>query len=103
MTPTLYEPIVLFAPAGEVDVRAEVDQNSIKDLQAGIVAQVKMNGDKNWISGKVRSIKPIMGRKSVFSREATERMDIQVIEVWIELDKPLGIPLGAEVDVEIMP
>ena len=34
-------------------------------------------------------------------REATERMDVQIIEVWIELDKPLAVPLGSEMDMEI--
>lgn len=103
VTVTLYEPVVLFAPSGNVDVRAEVDQNAIKELRPGLAAQVRMNGSKSWMGGKVRSIKPIMGRKSVFSRQSTERMDIQIIEVWIETDEPLAMPLGAEVDVEITP
>lgn len=102
VSPSLYEPIILLAPAGAVDVRAEVDQNFAKDLRTGMVAQVRVNKEREWKLGKVRAVKPIMGRKTVFSREATERMDIQIIEVWIELDKPLAAPLGAEVDVEIM-
>ena len=101
VSPSLFEPVMLLAPSGPVDVRAEVDQSFATDLRPGMAARVKLNGQPEWELGKVRAIKPIMGRKMVFSREATERMDVQIIEVWIELDKPLAVPLGSEVDVEI--
>jgi len=42
-----------------------------------------------------------MGKKSVFSRQATERMDLQIMEVRIELETSPSWPIGLEVDLEI--
>jgi len=97
------KPIFLLAPAGPVDVRVEVDERFSDQVKIGWAANIVSHGSKHSIPGRIRMIKPVMGRKTVFSREATERMDLQVMEVWVETSEALGLPMGAEVKVEIVP
>jgi HlyD family secretion protein len=42
-----------------------------------------------------------MGKKTVFSRVATERKDLEVIQVLVDLDEPLAAPVGLQVDVQV--
>lgn len=93
-------PAVLFAPAGRVDIRAEVDETFLPDVRLGSAAKVH-GPDGEVTEATVRRIKPIMGRKKIFARRATERLDMQVIEVWIEAESELPWPYGTEVEVEI--
>jgi HlyD family secretion protein len=51
--------------------------------------------------GRSVALKAIMGRKTLFSRAATERKDVDVLQVFIETDQPLDVPIGLEVDVRI--
>lgn len=93
-------PAVLFAPTGRVDIRAEVDETFLPEVRVGSAA--KVHGPDGEVTGAtVRWIKPIMGRKRIFARKATERLDMQVIEVWIEPESKLPWPYGTEVEVEI--
>ncbi len=57
-------------------------------------------GNREYV-GSIALVKSIMGKKTVFSGSATERKDLDVIQVMIELDKHLRAPIGLEVDVEI--
>jgi HlyD family secretion protein len=93
------EPVILFAPAGPLEVRAELDEQFFSRIKVGNPAKIRCRDGSAAVAGRVREIKPVMGRKSVFSREATERMDLQIIEVRIELEDPPAWPFGLEVDV----
>lgn len=95
------EPVVLFAPAGPLEVRAEVDEQFATQIKIGDQAKVLSRGDALQKQGSVREIKPVMGRKSVFTQSATERMDLQILELRIELEESISWPIGMEVDVEI--
>lgn len=95
------EPVVLFAPSGPLEVRAEVDEQFANEVQVGDKAKISWRGDAKEKQGVVREIKPVMGRKSVFTQHATERMDLQILELRIELEESLSWPIGMEVDVEI--
>jgi multidrug resistance efflux pump len=93
---------VLFAPEGPTLVRMEVDELDATRVSVGMIAEARPKGSKSHASGVIHSIKPVMGRKSVFNRRATERMDLQVVEVWAQLDHPVDWKLGMEVDVMIV-
>jgi HlyD family secretion protein len=46
-------------------------------------------------------VKTMMGKKTVFSRESAERKDLEVLQVFIEPDQPLDVPVGLKIDVEL--
>ena len=96
-------PVFLLAPAGPIDARVEVDERFSSRVQVGWKAQIRLPYSAQIYDGEIRLIKPVMGRKSVFSRDATERMDLQVLEVWVEVDGVSEVPMGSEVQVEIIP
>jgi hypothetical protein len=64
-------------------------------------AVVSPKGGATKADGVIVRIKPVMGRKTVFNRRATERMDLQVVEAWVELSDPTEWIMGMEVDVVI--
>lgn len=97
------EPVILFAPEGALEVRAEVDEQFLSKIKKGDAANIHSRSGLEPMKGVVREIKPVMGRKTVFAREATERMDLQILEVRIEFADPPVWPIGAEVDVDIEP
>lgn len=96
-------PIFLLAPDGPIDARVEVDERFSSRVKVGWKARVRLPYSAQIYDGRIRLIKPVMGRKSVFSRDATERMDLQVLEVWVEVAKISDVPIGSEVQVEIIP
>jgi multidrug resistance efflux pump len=95
------EPVILFAPAGPLEIRAEVDEQFANHVRVGDKAKIRPRGDETEKNGVVREIKKVMGRKSVFTQSATERMDLQILEVRIEMAEAPPWPIGMEVDVEI--
>jgi hypothetical protein len=52
-------------------------------------------------SGRVTSVRPIMGKRAVFSRAAAERRDLDVVQVLIDMGETLAAPVGMRVDVKI--
>ncbi|QTN31210.1 efflux RND transporter periplasmic adaptor subunit [Akkermansiaceae bacterium] len=97
-------PMILFAPEGPLMVRAEVDEGFVGLVRPGQRASVMMPGsDGANVQGVVSKVKPVMGEKRVFTREAHERLDIQVFEVFVELpDSEVNKwQFGMEVEVVI--
>jgi multidrug resistance efflux pump len=92
---------VLFAPEGGLQVRVEIDELDAHRIHAGMKAVVSPKGGATKADGVIVRIKPVMGRKTVFNRRATERMDLQVVEAWVELSDPTEWIMGMEVDVVI--
>lgn len=74
-------------------------------LAAATVAKAIVQGFNlhgRSFSGRVTEIKPVMGAKTVFSRSASERKDLTVMEVLIDLDESPPAPVGLQVDVRII-
>jgi HlyD family secretion protein len=42
-----------------------------------------------------------MGKKTVFARTATERKDVDVRQVFVQLPEGVDLPIGLETDVVI--
>jgi HlyD family secretion protein len=96
------EPAVLFADTSRLRVRVEVDDRSVASLAAGQAAVVSGRGlgDRSY-HGRVVLVKAIMGKKTVFTRSASERKDLDVVQAFVETDEPLAAPVGLEVEVLI--
>ena len=94
------EPVVIFGDTSRLRVRAEVDERFVAGLGVGQKALVfgRGLGDRQY-PGRVVLIKSIMGKKTVFSRSATERKDLDVVQVMIEMEPGFRAPIGLEVDV----
>jgi hypothetical protein len=50
----------------------------------------------------VALVKRLMGNKTVFSHEASERKDLDVLQVLIDLPADFRAPLGLQVGVEVI-
>ena len=42
-----------------------------------------------------------MGNKTVFSRASGERKDLNVLEVLVQPESPLNVPIGLQIEVDI--
>jgi HlyD family secretion protein len=96
------EPVVIFGDSNHLRVRAEVDERFVSKIQTGQKAIVSGRGlgDKEY-SGRVMLIKRIMGKKTMFARSATERKDLDVVQVMVEMPVVFFAPIGLEVDIKI--
>lgn len=96
-------PVIIFADISQLLVRAEIDERYVNSITEGAQTVVKSRGLANReYSGKVVRIQPLMGKKQLFSREASEKKDIEVFQVFIRTDESLSFPVGLKVDVEII-
>lgn len=83
-------------------VRAEIAESYALDLRAGQRAEVFGRGlGQRRIEGTVALVKKIMGKKTVFAKTSTERKDVDVLQVLINLPNDVQLPIGFEVDVRI--
>jgi HlyD family secretion protein len=96
------EPVAIFGDLSRLRVRAEIDERFVAGLGAGQRASVfgRGLGDREY-PGRIVLVKSIMGKKTVFSRSAAERKDLDVIQVMVEMGDGFTAPIGLEVDVEI--
>ena len=79
---------------------AEIDESFWGQYEKGDRVTIRTSGGQHT-EGQVRLIKALMGKKNVFARSATERMDLKIFETWIELPEDKDWPVGMEVTVEI--
>jgi ABC exporter DevB family membrane fusion protein len=96
------EPVALFGDLSRLRVRAEIDERFVKDLRVGQAAEVYgRNLRGRSYPGRVVEVERIMGGKTVFTRASTERKDLQVLGVVIEMEAGFSSPVGLQVDVRI--
>lgn len=96
------EPVLIFADASQLRVRAEIEETYALELVPGQEAEVygRGLGDRK-ISGRVTFVKSLMGKKTVFTKTSTERKDVDVLQVMIDLPANTILPIGFETDVRI--
>lgn len=96
------EPVVLLGNMTELRVRAEIDENYALALKEGQKALIfgRGLGDKE-IPAHISFVKQVMGKKTVFAKTATERKDIDVIQIFVEPDGEMQLPIGLEVNVKV--
>jgi HlyD family secretion protein len=94
------EPAVLFADTSHLRVRIEVDDRQVATLAPGQKAVVSGRGlGERTYHGHVAFVKAVMGKKTVFTRSAAERKDLDVVQAFVETDEALAAPVGLEVEV----
>jgi Multidrug resistance efflux pump len=96
------EPVLIFADLGHLRVRAEVDESYVLNVHLGQELTIFGRGlGSRRVSGNVTYIKSLMGKKTVFAHTATERKDLDVLQVFADLPGDFSAPIGLEVDFEI--
>ena len=93
---------VVFADTSRLRVRAEIDERYVYRLVPGqkVVVSGRGIGERRF-RGRLSLVKQLMGKKTVFTREAAERKDLDVLQCWIELSDDFQAPLGLQVDIEV--
>lgn len=96
------DPVLIFADVSTLRVRAEVDERFVHQLRSGLSAQVhgRPLGDAVH-AGSVSFVKQLMGPKTVFSRAAAERVDLDVVQLFINMPPTFLAPVGLRVDVTL--
>ena len=96
------EPVAIFGDLSRLRVRAEIDERFVKDLHVGHTADVfGRNLFGKSFPGRVVEVEKIMGGKTVFTRASSERKDLNVLQVVIEMEPGFTAPVGLQVDVRI--
>ncbi len=96
------EPAVIFGDISRLRVKSEIDERYVRLLKLEQKAEVFGRGlGTQHYGGKVIGIKKLMGKKTIFSHVSTERKDLDVIQVILEMDEHFSAPVGLEVDVKI--
>ena len=95
-------PVIIFADDRRMRVRAEIDERHVQRLAVGQSAEIygRGLGDAHY-HGTVALVKRLMGKKTVFSHDASERKDLDVLQVLIDVPDDFRAPLGLQVDVDI--
>jgi HlyD family secretion protein len=105
LAPAATIPAVVFAPAGPLVVRAEVDQESLGRVAVGMPAEVQDENRPNgpvW-RGRVKQIARWVAQRRNHVLEPGELNDVRTVECVIELDPPAeGLWIGQRMRVRIV-
>lgn len=97
-----YQTYAEFAPAGELIVRAEVDELFSDRVRKGqLVDIVNRGSDEIIATGEVMTVSPYLQLKSIFSEKADEQEDRRVREVRIALSGQRKLTINAKVECRI--
>jgi len=96
------EPVLIIADRSKMRVRAEIDERWVSRLKAGQTCEVygRGLGDARY-KGTLAHVKQLMGPKTLFSRESSERKDLDVLQIFIDLPADFSAPIGLQVDVDV--
>jgi ABC exporter DevB family membrane fusion protein len=91
-------PVILIGDTSRLRVRAEVDEADFPLLRVGQVAvsEADAYGDRQF-SGRVSEIGLLMGRMNLRSGDPSERVDTRVLDVLVDLDQGVELPIGLRV------
>jgi HlyD family secretion protein len=94
--------VLLFADLSKYRIRAEVDEQYVHQVKPGQKATVygRNLGDRTY-HGDVVFVKQLMGNKTVFARSATERKDLEAVQVLSHMEPSFSATGGLRVDVAI--
>jgi multidrug resistance efflux pump len=82
-------PVLLFSDTHEWNARVELDEADVLVVHVGQVASITAPAFANGeLTGVVTSVSPLMGRRTIRSGDPGEKMDRDVMEVLVRLDKP---------------
>jgi HlyD family secretion protein len=97
-------PLFSLADTSGRRVRAEVDERDLSKVAVGqnVIIHADGLGEKKF-TGTVASISAVMGRKSVYTGDPSDKLDRDVLEVEIDLSgDPRSLPIGLRVTVQFL-
>ena len=96
------EPVLLFGDPSLLCVRAEIDETYALALTSGLEAVISGPAlGVRELRGRVTLVKGLMGKKTIFAQTATERKDLDALQILIALPEGTALPIGLEVDVRV--
>jgi RND family efflux transporter MFP subunit len=99
---SLYQPIVSVSDTTHLMVRAEIDENDIGKIQVGQRASIRCDAFRGQtFYGHVVRISGGLGPKKIQTDNPTEKIDMDVLESFVEVDPGTPLRVGLRVDVYI--
>jgi HlyD family secretion protein len=100
--PSAPDPVLLFGDLSRLRVRAEIDERFVRQMKVGQAVTVSgRNLGGQTYQGRIVVLEQVMGDKTVFAQSSTERKDLQVLQVLVELGPDFRAPAGLQVDVAV--
>jgi HlyD family secretion protein len=85
-------------------IRVEVDEHDVARVALGQPAYVTASAyGARRFHARVSRVGRVLGRKRIRTDEAQERVDTKVLEVLLDLDPGVVLPIGLRVDATIVP
>ena len=98
-------PLFSLADASGRRVKAEIDERDLSKVVIGqnVIIQSEGLGGKK-LPGKVESLSAVMGRKSVYTDDPSDKIDRDVLEAVIAIttDDAKSLPIGLRVTVQFL-
>ena len=97
-------PLFSLADASSRRIKAEIDERDFGKVAVGqrVIIQADGLGDQK-LAGTVASVSAVMGRKSMYSDDPSDKTDRDVLEAIIDLDDtPQSLPIGLRVTVQFL-
>jgi HlyD family secretion protein len=97
-------PLFSIADASGRRIKAEVDQRDLEKLKIGQKVMVVADGSsKREFVGQVSNISAMVGQKSVFTPDPSEKVDRDIVEATIRLaGDAQSLPIGLRVTVQFL-
>jgi multidrug resistance efflux pump len=104
IAPGTYAPPIIFAPAGPLGLRAEIDQEALGRVSVGMSADVtdENHPDGPFWKGKVTHISRWVAQRRTLVLDPGEINDVRTVECVISLESPTeGLWIGQRMRVRI--
>jgi ABC exporter DevB family membrane fusion protein len=99
---SLYQPIVSVSDTTRLMVRTEIDETDIGKIQIGQRASIRCDAFRGQtFYGRVVRISGGLGPKKIQTDNPTEKIDMDVLETFVEVDPGTPLRVGLRVDVFI--
>jgi HlyD family secretion protein len=99
---SLYQPIVSVSDTTHLMVRAEIDETDVGKIQIGQHAAIRCDAFRGQtFYGHVVRISGGLGPKKIQTDNPTEKIDMDVLESFVEVDPGSPLRVGLRVDVYI--
>jgi len=99
---SLYQPIVSVSDTTHLRVRTEIDETDIGKIQIGQHATIRCDAFRGQsFYGHVVRISGGLGPKKIQTDNPTEKIDMDILESFVEVDPGTPLRVGLRVDVYI--